>query len=59
MGFTIPVVYVTQLLAAALDLPAEAQALDQSAIEPEPLARRGAVPRPAPDGRPHGAGELR
>lgn len=50
LGFTIPVVYVTQLLAAALDLPAEAQALDQSAIDPEPLVRRAA---------PQAAGELR
>ena len=37
LGFTIPVVYVTQLVAAALGLPAEAQALDQSAVEPESL----------------------
>lgn len=37
LGFTIPVVYLTQLAAAALDLPADVQALDQSAIAPEPL----------------------
>jgi heterodisulfide reductase subunit B len=37
LGFTIPVVYVTQLVAAALGLPSEAQALDKSAVEPEPL----------------------
>jgi heterodisulfide reductase subunit B len=37
LGFTIPVVYVTQLLATALGLPPEVQALDQSAVKPEPL----------------------
>ncbi|MDW7708863.1 MAG: heterodisulfide reductase-related iron-sulfur binding cluster [Deferrisomatales bacterium] len=39
LGFTIPVVYVTQILAVALGLPAEARALDQSAVTPEPLMR--------------------
>jgi len=37
LGFQIPVVYVTQLLAVALGLPAEARALEQSAVAPEPL----------------------
>jgi heterodisulfide reductase subunit B len=37
LGFTIPIVYVTQLLATALGLPSEVQALDQSAVKPEPL----------------------
>lgn len=37
LGFQLPVVYVTQLLAAALCLPPEVQALDQSAVPPEPL----------------------
>jgi len=37
LGFQIPVVYVTQLLAVALGLPAQAQALEQSAVSPEPL----------------------
>lgn len=37
LGFTLPVVYVTQLMAAALDLPAADQALEQSAVSPEPL----------------------
>lgn len=40
LGFQLPVVYVTQLLAVALGLPAEAQALEQSAIAPEPLMDR-------------------
>jgi heterodisulfide reductase subunit B2 len=37
LGFTIPVVYVTQLLAVALDLPEEDQALEQAAISPSAL----------------------
>ncbi len=40
LGFQLPVVYVTQLLAVALGLPAEAQALEQSAVAPEPLMGR-------------------
>jgi heterodisulfide reductase subunit B len=37
LGFTIPVVYITQLMAVALGLPEDASALDQPAIVPEPL----------------------
>ncbi len=37
LGFSIPVVYLTQLAAVAMDLPAEAQALDQSEVVPEVL----------------------
>ena len=37
LGFTIPVVYVTQLMAVALGLPEAERALDQSAVAPEPL----------------------
>ena len=37
LGFTLPVVYVTQLMAVAMGLPAEAQALELSAVEPAPL----------------------
>jgi heterodisulfide reductase subunit B len=37
LGFTIPVVYVTQLAAAALGLSPEAQALDQAAVAPTVL----------------------
>jgi heterodisulfide reductase subunit B len=37
LGFTIPIVYVTQLMATALGLRPEDQALDQSAVAPEPL----------------------
>ncbi len=37
LGFTIPVVYVTQLAAVALGLPDEAAALDLSAVDPAPL----------------------
>lgn len=40
LGFTIPVLYVTQMLAAALGLPAATQALEQAAIAPEPLLAR-------------------
>ncbi|MEW6486386.1 MAG: heterodisulfide reductase-related iron-sulfur binding cluster [Thermodesulfobacteriota bacterium] len=41
LGFQLPVVYVTQLLAVALGLPAEAQALDQCAVPAEPLMGLG------------------
>jgi heterodisulfide reductase subunit B len=37
LGFTIPIVYITQLAAASLGLSPEAQALDQSAVAPERL----------------------
>ncbi len=37
LGFTIPVVYITQIMAAAMGLGKEEQALDQPAIEPRPL----------------------
>jgi heterodisulfide reductase subunit B len=37
MGFTIPVLYVTQLMALAMDLPASAQALELSAVAPQPV----------------------
>ena len=37
MGFTIPVVYVTQLMAVAMGLPAAAQALELSAVNPQPV----------------------
>jgi len=40
LGFQLPVVYVTQLLAVAMGLPAEAQALEQAAVAPEPLMGR-------------------
>jgi heterodisulfide reductase subunit B len=36
LGFTLPVVYVTQLMAVALGLPGGAQALDLSAVDPRP-----------------------
>jgi len=42
LGFTLPVVYVTQLLTLAQGLPLAAAALDQSAVDPRPaLARAG------------------
>lgn len=42
LGFTIPVVYVTQLLALAAGLPLAAAALELSAVDPKPvLARAG------------------
>ncbi|MDF1552712.1 MAG: heterodisulfide reductase-related iron-sulfur binding cluster [Deferrisomatales bacterium] len=37
LGFTLPVLYVTQLMALALDLPATAQALELSAVAPQPV----------------------
>ncbi|MBI5440457.1 MAG: 4Fe-4S dicluster domain-containing protein [Deltaproteobacteria bacterium] len=39
LGFTIPVVYVTQLLAVAMGVPEADQALNQSAVSPTALLR--------------------